>query len=123
MKPIPAVGLSSALVQIIDFSINILRKDHPIYRPSEATATSVENATILQDIINNLYRLTDIIDKSELKKLHDAKTEQKKAAKLSEAAQQLLKHSEQVKELVEGLRDALIAAQTTQPGQPREMRS
>jgi hypothetical protein len=112
MKPIPAVGLSSALVQIIDFSINILRKDHPIYRPSEATATSVENATILQDIINNLYRLTDIIDKSELKKLHDAKTEQKKAAKLSEAAQQLLKHSEQVKELVEGLRDALIAAQT-----------
>jgi hypothetical protein len=111
MKPIPAVGLSSALVQIIDFSINILRKDHPIYRPSEATATPVENVTVLQDIINNLYRLTDIIDKSELKKLHDAKTEQKKAAKLSEAAQQLLKHSEQVKELVEGLRDALIAAQ------------
>jgi hypothetical protein len=110
MKPIPAVGLSSALVQIIDFSINILRKDHPIYRPSEAT-TPVENVTVLQDIINNLYRLTDIIDKSELKKLHDAKTEQKKAAKLSEAAQQLMKHSEQVKELVEGLRDALISAQ------------
>jgi hypothetical protein len=110
-RPIPAVGLASALVQVVDFSINTLRKDHGIYRSGD-DITPADNATVLQDIVNNLYRLTDLIDQSELKKIQDEKSGQKKgAAKLSEAAQQLLKHSEQVKELVEGLRDALIAAQ------------
>jgi hypothetical protein len=112
MRPIPAVGLASALVQIIDYSINVLRKDHLIYRPSDAPTTPIENEAVLQDIIDNLYRLTDIIDQSELKKLYNEKNEQKKSAKLSEAAQQLLKYSEQVKELVEGLQDALIAVKT-----------
>ncbi|KAH6000885.1 hypothetical protein HBI82_160660 [Parastagonospora nodorum] len=111
MKPIPAVGLSSALVQIIDFSINTLRKDHNIYQPEDASTTPVENALILQNIINNLYRLTDAVDQSELKKLQADKAEKRKSTKLSDAAQQLLKHSEDVKLLVEGLRDALISAQ------------
>ncbi|KAF2832021.1 hypothetical protein CC86DRAFT_340195 [Ophiobolus disseminans] len=110
-RPIPAVGLASALVQLIDFSINALRKDHILYQPADTATTPVDNATVLQNLIHNLYRLTDLIDQSELKKLQDEKSEQKKSAKLSEAATQLLKHSEQVKELVEALRDALIAAQ------------
>jgi hypothetical protein len=120
MRPIPAVGLASALVQIIDLSINALRKDHPIYQPTDASTTPVENINVLQNIINDLYRLTDLIDQSELKKLHNEKTEQKKSAKLSEAAQQLLKHSEQVKEVVEGLIDALkdVQARAT-PEDPR----
>lgn len=111
MKPIPAVGLSSALVQIIDFGINTLRKDHIIYQSSEPCDAQAHNAAVLQDAIYTLYRLIDVIDASELKKLQAENREQKKGAKLSEAAQQLLKHSEGVKELVEGLRDALIAAQ------------
>lgn len=110
MRPIPAVGLSSALVQIICFSINALRKDHVIYGSAEACDGS-QNAAVLQAAIDNLYRLIDVVDSSELKKLQAEKSESKKGAKLSEAAQQLLKHSEGVKELVEGLRDALIAAQ------------
>jgi hypothetical protein len=110
VRPIPAVGLASALVQTIDFSINTLRKDHPIFQPSDASSTPVENAAFLQNIIHNLYRLIDLIDTSELKKLHDDKNN-KNAKKLSEAAQQLLKHSEQVKELTTPLIDALIAAQ------------
>jgi nucleoside-triphosphatase THEP1 len=110
-RPIPAVGLASALVQIIEFGINVLRKDHPIHQPTNESATTVENAAVLQNIIDTFYRLTDLIAQSELKKLHDEKSEQKKSAKLSEAAQQLLKHSDQVKELVESLRDALISAQ------------
>jgi hypothetical protein len=109
VRPIPAVGLASALVQTIDFSINTLRKDHPIYQPSDASTTPVENASFLQDLIHNFYRLTDLIDNSELKKLQGEKSA--KTAKLSEAAQQLLKHSEQVKELTVQLIDALIAAQ------------
>jgi hypothetical protein len=111
MKPIPAVGLSSALVQIIDFSVNVLRNDHPIYQPEDPSTTPVENAIVLQNIVSNLYRLTDLIDQSELKRLQGDKAEKRKSAKLSEAAQQLLKHSEELKELVEGLRDALISAQ------------
>jgi hypothetical protein len=111
-KPIPAVGLSSALVQIIDFSINVLRKDHPIYQPADDSPTTpTENKVVLQDIIHNLYRLTDLVDQSELKKLQGDKSEKRKSARLSEAAQQLLKHSEEVKELVDGIRDALISAQ------------
>ncbi|KAF1920048.1 hypothetical protein BDU57DRAFT_583573 [Ampelomyces quisqualis] len=104
MKPIPAVGISSALVQIIDFSINVLRKDNLIYEPTGTSTTPVEHSAVLQDIANNLYRLTDVIDQSELRKLQIEKTE-KKGAKLSEAAQQLLKHSEQVKELARGSND------------------
>jgi hypothetical protein len=111
MKPIPAVGLASALAQISDFSINVLRKDHPIHQLANPSSTPVENAAVLQNIIDNLYRLTDLIDNSELKRLHSEKIEQKKSAKLSEAAQQLLKLSDLIKETVEELRVALIATQ------------
>ncbi|KAF1845633.1 uncharacterized protein K460DRAFT_377005 [Cucurbitaria berberidis CBS 394.84] len=112
VRPIPAVGLASALVQIIDFTINTLRKDHPIFQPSDPSTTPVENAAFLQDLVQNLYRLIDLIDQSELKKIHDEKSANKAAKKLSEAAQQLLKLSDQTKELTTSLIDALIAAQT-----------
>ncbi|KAF2034716.1 hypothetical protein EK21DRAFT_55929 [Setomelanomma holmii] len=111
-RPIPAVGLASALIQTIDFSINVLRKEHPIYQPVDESTTPVENTKVLQSIIDNLYRLTDLIAQSELRRLQDEKSEQKEsAAKLSDAAQQLLKQSDQVVDLVQSLRDALMAAQ------------
>jgi hypothetical protein len=106
-RPIPAVGLASAILQIIDFSIKLLRKDNHIYQPSDPQSTpSVENAQVLQSIINNLFRLTDAVDNSELKKLHDGSK-----GKLSEPAQHLLKISEETKELTTPLIDALIATQ------------
>lgn len=111
VRPIPAVGLASALVQIIDLSINTLRKDNTIFQPSDPSTTPVENAAFLQDLIHNFYRLTDLIDQSELKKLSDEKTADKKSKKLSEAAQQLLKLVDQTKELTNPLIDALITAQ------------
>ncbi len=111
VRPIPAVGLASALVQIIDFSINTLRKDNPIFQPTDHAAKPTENAEFLQDLIHNFYRLTDLIDQSELKKLHGGKAADKKGKKLSEAAQTLLKLVDQTKELTNPLTDALISAQ------------
>jgi hypothetical protein len=105
-RPIPAVGLAAAVLQILDFSINVLRKDNPIYQPSDVSTAPVENAPLLQNIINNLYRLTDAIDNSELKKLQDGSK-----GKLSEPALQLLKLSEETKEATGPLIDAVIAAQ------------
>jgi len=106
-RPIPAVGLASAILQILDFAIKCLRKDNAIFQPSDPEATpAVENAQVLQRIIDNLYRLTDAIDNAELKKLHDGSK-----GKLSEPAQNLLKLSEETKELTNPLVDALIATQ------------
>ncbi|KAF9692282.1 hypothetical protein EKO04_009464 [Ascochyta lentis] len=106
-RPIPAVGLASAILQLLDFAIKCLRKDNHIYQPSDSEATpAVENAQVLQKIIDDLYRLTDAIDNSELKKLHDGNK-----GKLSEPAQHLLKLSEDTKELTNPLIDALIATQ------------
>lgn len=107
-KPITAVVLGSALVQTIDFSINILRKDNIIYQPS---SSPIENAEFLQDIIHNLFRLNDLIDASELMKLHTTTNDKKAIKKLSEAAQSLLKIAERTKELVTTLTDTLISAQ------------
>ena len=112
VRPIPAVGLASALVQIIDFSINTLRKDNLIAQPSDPAAKPIENAEFLQDLIDNFYRLTDLIDQSELKKLHGGKAADKKGKKLSEAAQTLLKLVDLTKELTNHLIDSLISAQS-----------
>lgn len=110
VKPIPAVGLASALVQTIDFSINTLRKDHAIYQPTHPSTPPVENAACLQTIIHNLYTHIDAIDLSELKSLHTS-TPDKKPKKLSEPAQQLLKLADQTKDLAATLITALSAAQ------------
>ncbi|KAJ4343959.1 hypothetical protein N0V95_006509, partial [Ascochyta clinopodiicola] len=107
VRPIPAVGLASAILQLLDFAIRCLRKDNAIYQPGEPEATApVENAQVLQKIVDNLYRLTDAIDNSELKKLHSGSK-----GKLSEPAQHLLKLSDETKELTNPLIDALIATQ------------
>ena len=110
VRPIPAVGLASALVQTIDFSIKTLRKDNLIFQSTDPAAKPVENAVFLQDLIHNFYRLIDLINQSELKRMHDASTD-KKSKKLSEAAQNLLKLVDQTKELTNPLIDALISAQ------------
>lgn len=118
MKPIPAVGLASALVQIITFSITILGKEHAVYRPTDPDQPQISNAAILQSIINNLHRLTTQIDKSDLKHLHAEQSAQKKPLKLSEAATHLLKLSEAVKSTTSELCNAFIAAATQARSKP-----
>lgn len=106
-KPIPAVSLASSLLQIIDFSIKVLQKQNAIYQPSDSDSTPVvENAQVLQHIINNLFRLTDAIELSELRRLGEGSK-----SKLSEPAQQLLKISEETKELTAPLIEALLQTQ------------
>jgi hypothetical protein len=107
-RPIPAVGLASAILQILDFAIKCLQKQNAIYQPSdpESPTTVVENAQVLQRIVDNLYRLTDAIDNAELQKLKEGSK-----SKLSEPAQQLLKISEETKELTAPLIDALLQTQ------------
>lgn len=105
MKPLPAVGLASSLVQILDFSIKCTRKDHNVFHPTEGEA--VGNHTVLQDVANNLFRLSVKIDQSDLKKLSSGP----KHGKLSEPAEHLLKISGEVKEQVTLLIDAVIQAQ------------
>lgn len=106
-RAIPAVGLAEALVLCIDFAIKCLQKQNTIFQPSDSELTSVvENAQLLQKIVDNLFRLTDAIDNSELKRLGDGSK-----SKLSEPAQQLLKISEETKELTGPLIEALITTQ------------
>lgn len=106
-RPIPAVGLASALLLTIDFAIKCLQKQNTIYQPGDPELTPVvENAQVLQKIVDNLFRLTDAIENSELKRLSDGSK-----SKLSEPAQQLLKISEETKELTGPLIEALIATQ------------
>lgn len=107
VRPIPAIGLGAALVLILDFAIQCLRKDKAIFQPSDAETTpAVENAQVLQKIVDNLFRLTDAIDGAELRKLHTGAK-----GKLSEPAQHLLKLSDETKVLTTPLVDALIATQ------------
>jgi hypothetical protein len=105
MKPLPAVGLASAIVQIIDFSVKCTRKDHKVYQPTEGNF--VENYAILQDVASNLFRLSLNLDQNDLKKL----ASDPKRGKLSEPAEELLKLSDQTKELTTTLVDAVLQAQ------------
>ncbi|KAF2794964.1 hypothetical protein K505DRAFT_407227 [Melanomma pulvis-pyrius CBS 109.77] len=105
MKPIPAVGLSSSIIQIVDFAVRILSKDHKIYQPTDGEA--VENHTVLQDIAKNLFRLSLNIDQNDLKRL----SSDPKRPKLSEAAEHLLKFSDETKILTATLIDAVLQAQ------------
>ncbi|KAJ4317890.1 hypothetical protein N0V94_004720 [Neodidymelliopsis sp. IMI 364377] len=107
-RPIPAVGLASALLQLLSFAIQCLQKQNQIYQPSDPRSpiAVVENAQVLQKIVDNLYRLTDAVDHAELQKLKEGSK-----SKLSEPAQQLLKISEETKELTAPLIDALLQTQ------------
>jgi hypothetical protein len=105
MKPLPAVGLASSIVQIVDFSVKITQKDHKIYQPTDGD--HVENHAILQDVANNLYRLSTKLDQNDLKKL----SSDPKRGKLSEPAEHLLKLAAETKELTTLLIDAVLQAQ------------
>jgi hypothetical protein len=107
MKPLPAVGLASSLIQIIDFSLKITRKDWKIYQRTEGDTPAVENHALLQDVANNLYRLSLKLDENELKKL----SSDPKRGKLSEPAEHLLKISDETKELVTTLVEGVLQAQ------------
>lgn len=106
-RPIPAVGLATALLLLVDFAIKCLQKQNALYQPAEGGAAAiVENAAVLQKIIDGLCRLQDAVGNADLRKLSE-----KSRAKLSEPALLLLKISEETRELVPPLVEALRAAQ------------
>lgn len=106
-RPIPAVGLAAALLLLVDFAIKCLQKQNAIFQPGDAAgAAVVDNAAVLQKIIDSLFRLQDAVELSELRRLGE-----KSRSKLSEPALQLLKISEETRELVQPLVEALIATQ------------
>ncbi|KAF1997134.1 hypothetical protein P154DRAFT_622732 [Amniculicola lignicola CBS 123094] len=105
MKPLPAVGLASSTLQLSDFAIKILSKEHKLFQPTESETP--ENHVVLQDIANHFYRLISELDRNDLKKL----TADPKRPKLSEAAEQLLKLSDEIKELTTPLIDSVLQAQ------------
>jgi hypothetical protein len=104
-QPLLAVGLATALVQTIDFSVNILSENHAIYPSSDGA--SPDNQTVLRDITNNFHRLSFRISENDAKR----RGAEKKQAKLSEAEQYLLKLSDELKELVDPLRNAFLHVQ------------
>ncbi|KAF2707106.1 hypothetical protein K504DRAFT_410991 [Pleomassaria siparia CBS 279.74] len=104
-KPIPAVGLAASIIQLIDFSVKILSKDHKIYQPTDGEV--IVNHTLLSTIAQNLFRLSMNIDQNDLKKLNT----DPKRPKLSDAAEHLLKLSDETKALTATLIDAVLQAQ------------
>ncbi|KAF2683464.1 hypothetical protein K458DRAFT_46854 [Lentithecium fluviatile CBS 122367] len=104
-QPLLTVGLATALVQTIDFSANILSENHAIYPSSDGA--SPDNHTVLRDITNNFHRLSFRISENDAKR----RGAEKKNAKLSEAEQHLLKLSDELRELVDPLRDAFLHVQ------------
>ncbi|KAF1929687.1 uncharacterized protein M421DRAFT_60150 [Didymella exigua CBS 183.55] len=103
----PAVGLAQSILLLVDFSIRVLQKQNSIYQPADSDSTPVvENAQVLQRIVDNLFRLTDVIELSDLRKLGEGSK-----SKLSEPAQQLLKISEEARELTNPLIEALLQTQ------------
>ncbi|KAF2876481.1 hypothetical protein BDV95DRAFT_590592 [Massariosphaeria phaeospora] len=105
MKPLPAVGLASSLVQIIDFSVKVLQKEYKIYQ--SADGDFIENPTLLQNAVDNLFRLLFQLENNDLKKL----SADPKRGKLSEAAEHLLKLGDETKLLATPLIDAILQAQ------------
>ncbi|KAF2191676.1 hypothetical protein K469DRAFT_718697, partial [Zopfia rhizophila CBS 207.26] len=104
MKPLPAVGLASSIIQIVDFAVKIISKDHRIYQPTDGEVA--ENHTVLEYAANNLFELSSELEQNDLKKL----SSNPKRPKLSEAAEQLLKLGDETKELTKTLIDAIDQA-------------
>jgi hypothetical protein len=106
-KIMPAVGLAQGILLLVDYSIKVLQKQTLIYTPGDANASPVEqNAHVLQVIVDTLFRLTDAIEQAELRRLGEGSK-----SKLSEPAQNLLKISEETKELTAPLIEALLQTQ------------
>lgn len=106
-KIMPAVGLAQSILLLVDFSIKVLQKQTLIFTPSDANASPAEqNAHVLQVIVDTLFRLTDAVEQAELKRLGEGSK-----SKLSEPAQNLLKISEEAKELTAPLIEALLQTQ------------
>ena len=103
MKALPAVGLASAIIQIVDFAVRITKKENQIYQPSQED-DFVSNYAVLQNVASNLFKLSLRLDENDLKKL----STDPKRPKLSEAAEQMLKLGEETKELTTTLIDAKI---------------
>ncbi|KAF2016210.1 hypothetical protein BU24DRAFT_422561 [Aaosphaeria arxii CBS 175.79] len=105
MKPLPAVGLASSIIQIIDFSVKITSQDNVIHQPADGEP--IDNSTILQNAANNLFRLSLNIDQNDLKRM----STDPKRPKLSDAAEEMLKLSDETKTLTTTLINAVLQAQ------------
>jgi len=99
------VGLASGILQLTDFTVKILLKDHEVYQPKDGS--SVDNRLLVRNVSDELNRLVENLDAHTLKK-PDA---DKKSGKLGEAVQQLLRLSDDTRALVAPLIDAFAQAQ------------
>ncbi|KAF1953991.1 hypothetical protein CC80DRAFT_135094 [Byssothecium circinans] len=61
----PTVGLASAVVQVVDFADKILSPQHSVYHSSKGASPG--NHAVLQNVANNLYRLSARITKADKK--------------------------------------------------------
>ncbi|KAJ4301200.1 hypothetical protein N0V90_003291 [Kalmusia sp. IMI 367209] len=105
-KTLPAVGLASCIVQLLDFSAKILDKNHEVYQRKDVRL-SLENGHLLRLVTHELYRLVEKLDQHKLKRPGN----DKKGGKLDDATQQLLKLSDSTTEIVIPLIDAFSQAQ------------
>lgn len=100
--PLSAVGLAAAIVHAIEFSVSILLEDHAIHHgPSGGFP---DNHVVLRGIVDTLQRLTSKITNNHQRALGP----DKKAAKLSEAAQHLLKLGDETTGLTNLVTDAVL---------------
>jgi hypothetical protein len=104
-QPLLAVGLATALVQTIDFSVNTLSENRAIYPNGDGASPA--NHLVLRDITNNFHRLSFRLSENDAKR----RGAEKKNAKLGESEQYLLKLSDELRELVDPLRDAFLHVQ------------
>jgi hypothetical protein len=105
MKPLPAVGLASSILQIVDFGVKITKKDRRIFQSIEDEHTP--NLVVSQSIVDYLSTLLSQLEQDNLQKL----TTQKRGLQLSEPAERLLKISDELKEPVDTLIDAVRRVQ------------
>ncbi|KAF2644266.1 hypothetical protein P280DRAFT_228488 [Massarina eburnea CBS 473.64] len=99
MSPLqPTVGLASAIVQSLDFADKILSHEHSVHHSSKGASPG--DHAVLQNVANNLYRLTSKIAKAD-----------KKAGKIGGALLNLLSVGEQTRTWIGYLAEYVLQAQ------------
>lgn len=104
-QALPAVGLASCALQLVEFATKILLPDHEIYQPK--TGPSVKGRQLVRVVTHELYRLTEQVDG---RKQRSSRGE-KKNGKLEDAFQNMLKLSEAIQAEVAELIDAFVQVQ------------
>ncbi|KAF1973951.1 hypothetical protein BU23DRAFT_505699 [Bimuria novae-zelandiae CBS 107.79] len=104
-KALPAVELAASALHLIDFALKILQREHEIYQAR--AGSGVEPVRLLRVVVHELYKLTEKIDEYKLKKAGS----ERKSGKLEDATQQLLRLSDNTKEVTLQLIDGFTQAQ------------